>query len=153
MENRASIVNLHDASGEVRSIVDWSNLEDAGLVKFTQGEPVQDEKYDLPAFDEKRVTSVAGLGLCLVRMHEDQTWALAPAKHGINAWATAAAYVRLGYIPPLQLAEEFAGQPDLTPPEIERVVSAIREGIRSRRERLMSIERILSKSESYFRWS
>lgn len=152
MENQLIPTKLNDASREVPSIVDWTRLEASGLVRYYQGDPVRGDRYTLPSLNPKSIAPVAGLGVCLVRFLKEGTWSLAPAKQNVDPWCIAAAYVRLGYIPPLILADQFTATPDLTPLEAERVASAVREVTRLQQKRLDCIERILKQAETLRCW-
>lgn len=134
---------LINASDIVPRTVDWWRLEREGKVSFHQGEPIAVDCYDLPQFDPRKVAPISGLDLCLVHLLENDTWAIALSREHVSAWAIAAAYVRLGYIPPLSVMEHLEERSDLVPIETRRVVQVIREEVTARQERLSHIQKVL----------
>lgn len=141
-----------DASDVVPSFVDWAQLLKDGQVKFYQGEPQQPYRYDLPGFDPRRVAPIAGLDLCLVRFRGSDQWAMAPARKDLNPWWIAAAYVRLGYIPPLALVDEFNDNPNLVPDETRRVINIIKVCLLERQERINKIIKTLTDVQKSLAW-
>lgn len=134
---------LINASDVLPQTVEWWQLEREGKVSFHQGEPITSECYDLPQFDPRRVAPISGLDLCLVHLLESDTWAIAPSRENVSAWAIAAAYVRLGYVPPLAVMDRLEERSDLVPIETRRVIQILREEIAARQERLTKIQKVL----------
>jgi hypothetical protein len=134
---------LINASDIVPRMVDWWRLEREGKASFHQGEPIAMDCFDLPQFDPRRVAPISGLDLCLVHLLESDSWAIAPSRENVSAWAIAAAYVRLGYVPPLAVMDRLEEHSDLVPIETRRVIQVIREEVTARQERLSRIQRLL----------
>jgi len=128
------------------------DLLQKGLVKAYQGEPIETLYYPLPDFDPKDISPVAGLGVCLVRFEEKSTWALAKNRHHVNPWEFTAAFVRLGYFPPLQLIEQLDKSPTLTPVEANEVIEIVLEVISPRIQQLIDIRTNMMKIKQALHW-
>lgn len=152
-ETQAAEKTLIDASEVKIKTVDWAQLQANGQVKFYQGEPHGGlERYDLPQFDPRRVAPIAGLDVCLALLLEERSWALAPARKETTAWWVAAAYVRLGYVPPLALVDLFDDQPGLFPDETRKVIAIVKSALAERQERISKISATLTRVQRTLAW-
>ncbi len=143
MSEKSEEKPLFNASDVVPRRVEWSRLELEGKVSFHQGEPLTMDCYDLPQFDPRRVAPISGLDVCLVHFLESDTWAIAPSREEVSAWAIAAAYVRLGFVPPLAVMDRLEERSDLVPIETRRVAQVVREEVIARQDRLNRILKLL----------
>ncbi|MBN1265987.1 MAG: hypothetical protein JXA25_10870 [Anaerolineales bacterium] len=134
---------LKDASGVKTTIVDWWLLFEAGQAEFFQGEPGKPDAYLLPDFSEALIAPVAMLGMCIIHNLRTGEWALAPARQGIDAWEVAAAYMRLGYRPPLFLIHQLTNRPRISIRESHKILDLFRKTIESRHEDMGEMGKIL----------
>lgn len=125
--------------GEVRILhgeeqhKDIENTECEGYL--SAGGPMMNYCYPLPEFDmnpDEAAKKIAHLPVCLVHFEEDDEYALALTGGGMNlAWEICAAYVELGYLPPLHFANlpKYAGGPPIGFAAAKRVLSAMEKSI------------------------
>jgi len=141
-----------DASKILAQEAPLTEMLSQGVIRSHQGEPIETLYYTLPAFDPKKVSPVAGLGVCLIRFETDSTWALAKNRHHVDPWEIAAAFVRLGYFPPLQLIEQLSKSPNLTPSEAHEVIEIVLEVVTPRIQQLIDIRTNLTKIKQSLHW-
>lgn len=139
---------MRDASEVEKVFLDWLPLYEAGRVEYHQGEPGTSEAYLLPDFQGLSDNKVASLGLCLVHARDPEEWYLVPARQGVDAWEIAAAYIRLGYSPPVSLIHQLTRNPRTSLAETGQILDHYRTvldgcGMDAEKARLLHIKTAL----------
>lgn len=98
--------------------------------------PMMNYYYPLPGFDmdvEDAAKAIVDLPLCIVHFEDTDEYALALTGGGMNlSWEICAAYLKLGYMPPLHFADlpKLAGGPQIGFAAGKRVLRAMEQSIK-----------------------
>ncbi|MBN2556883.1 MAG: hypothetical protein JXA97_13165 [Anaerolineales bacterium] len=141
-----------DASKIMASHAPLDQLIKLEKIRSFQGDPIGTAFYQLPDFNPKTISPIASLGVCLIQFQDDSSWALAQSRHDVDPWEITAAFVRLGYFPPLQLIDQLTKSPNLTAAEANEVIQIVLEVITPRIQNLIEIRTNLLKIKQALRW-